>query len=50
MGKIRPSWGRLIFFRPFMHAGGCTQKNKTEFNSKNTDDFKKIVAYGIEHR
>ena len=26
------------------------KKEKTEFNSKNTEDFKKIVAYGIEHR
>ena len=27
-GKIRPFLGRLIFFRPFMHAGGCMQKTK----------------------
>ena len=25
-GKIRPFLGRLFFFRPFMHAGGCMQK------------------------
>ena len=27
-GKIRPFLGRLIFFRPFMHAGGCIQKKE----------------------
>ena len=27
-GKIRPFLGRLFFFRPFMHAGGCMQRTK----------------------
>ena len=49
-GTIRPFLGRLISFRPFMHAGGCMQKKKkTGFNSKKTEDLKKITAYGIGH-
>ena len=44
-GKIRPFLGRLIFFRPFMHAGGCMEKKeKTRGSTQKTPEIKKQLS------
>ena len=47
-GKIRPFLGRLFFFRPFMHAGGCTQEKKKRSSTKKHRRFKKKCR--LRHR
>ena len=51
-----PEKGRkTVFFRPtgfFSAAGTCRRlhrKKKTEFNSKNDEDFKNTISFGIGH-
>ena len=41
--------GRLILFRPFMHARGCMRMETTGFNQNNTEDFEKLSVHGIGH-
>ena len=50
MERNTANLGLTVFFRPFTHAGWCTEeKKKTGPNLKNTKNFRKIIAYGIGH-